>query len=290
MELFEVNSLQKEDILIKKGSINNKTKREVNEFDTNFLRMSENYLLLEVKDVGRFEIKNGNLIIWEKNNENVTDDDIKTFILGSALGAILIQRGLIVFHGNALEKDGKAIVCLGHSGGGKSTLAYSLMTQGWNVLSDDLVALNDAGKVLPGIPRIKLWEDVALDFGLNVGELKPIRNKLKKYSIEREDIKSLKSEIPVSAFFVLKREEIQGEHSENNEQILNFDNSKLAFLNLKNQLYRPRFVKGLKKESYLFPKLIYLLNKVPIFDLRVLYGVKKMFNWLNENDLSKLID
>ena len=38
------------------------------------------------------------------------------------------------------------------------------MSKGWNLLSDDLVAVTDDFSVLPGIPRIKLWDDALIHF------------------------------------------------------------------------------------------------------------------------------
>ena len=107
-----------------------------------------------------------------KNSPDVEDKDILTFLLGSMFGAILMQRGLTLLHGNALEKEGKTIVCLGYSGSGKSTLAYALLQNGWKFMSDDLVAINKGGYILKGIPRLKLWEDSLESFGLNKEKVK----------------------------------------------------------------------------------------------------------------------
>ena len=62
-----------------------------------------------------------------------------------------MQRGRLVLHGNALHKNGRTIACLGPSGAGKSTLAYFLIKNGWNLISDDLLAINKNGEVYPGI-------------------------------------------------------------------------------------------------------------------------------------------
>ena len=61
---------------------------------------------------------------------------------------------------------------------------------------------------------------------------------------------------------------------------------KISFLKLKNQLYRPRFVKGLGKEKDLFSKIVNLQKKVPLIKLPILNGIDKMNDWLRKNDLS----
>ena len=142
--------------------------------DTPFLEMAQGDLRLTVEGIGCFRIHCGKQIAWKRASQYVSDQDLRTFLLGSAVGALLIQRGTLVLHGNALERDGQSIVCLGHSGAGKSTLAYALMLQGWRLLADDLVAITPSGQVLSGIPRIKLWHDAVKAFGLDPDALPPL--------------------------------------------------------------------------------------------------------------------
>ena len=168
--------------------------------DTTFLQMVENDLRLEVSNIGRFRALDGNKIFWNKMNSKVNDKDIRTFLMGSMFGAILIQRDLILMHGNALEKDGKTIACLGFSGSGKSTLAYALIQNGWKFLSDDLVAITNQGYILCGIPRLKLWEDSIKSFGINKENLDSVRNNLNKYIYKPENKSLAKNNKKLSAF------------------------------------------------------------------------------------------
>jgi hypothetical protein len=75
--------------------------------DTPFLQMARGDLRLTVDDIGRFRITDGVRIAWHRQHSGVSDQDISTFLLGSAVGALLIQRGSFVLHGNALEKTAK---------------------------------------------------------------------------------------------------------------------------------------------------------------------------------------
>lgn len=93
--------------------------------------------------------------------------DIRAFLLGSAMGALLHLRGTLVFHGSAVVRpDGTAALFCGHSTAGKSTLAATLSQHGHAALADDLSALAQLPEgrplVLPGLARTKLWRD-ALD-------------------------------------------------------------------------------------------------------------------------------
>ncbi|MCP9910270.1 hypothetical protein KBZ15_10185 [Cyanobium sp. BA20m-p-22] len=58
--------------------------------DTPFLQMARGDLRLTVDDIGRFRITDGVRIAWHRQHSGVSDQDISTFLLDSALGALLI--------------------------------------------------------------------------------------------------------------------------------------------------------------------------------------------------------
>lgn len=55
------------------------------------------------------------------------------------------QRGRYVLHASAVVSDGRAVILLGLPGAGKSTLSAALQTGGFELLSDNLVAVGAAG-------------------------------------------------------------------------------------------------------------------------------------------------
>lgn len=77
-------------------------------------------------------------------------------VLGTLLARSLVDRGLKVFHAAGLcAPDGVALLALGTTGAGKSTLVAAGLQAGWQVLADDLVVVRvEAGEVwLAGFPR-----------------------------------------------------------------------------------------------------------------------------------------
>ena len=58
---------------------------------------------------------------------------------------LLARHGRLVLHAGAVARDGGALLLLGDSGSGKSTLAWAASRAGWEVLSDDHVALLPRG-------------------------------------------------------------------------------------------------------------------------------------------------
>jgi hypothetical protein len=252
--------------------------------DTPFLQMGRGDLRLTVEDIGRFRITGGDRIAWHREHPGVSDQDLCTFLLGSAVGALLIQRGMLVLHGNALEKDGRAVVCMGHSGAGKSTLAYALMQQGWRLLADDLVAVSPDGLVLPGIPRIKLWHDAAKAFGLDPVQLPPIRQGMHKYLLMGEAVQRATEAVPLQALYLIHQRR-HDTPDPDASRIIRITSQKAAALRLRNQAFRPRFVRGLGQEGLNFMALARLQSRVPLASLPVPAGITAMQDWLEELDL-----
>jgi len=135
---------------------------------------------LSVADTARYRVRAGKEIIVDRQ-PGADDASVRLFLLGSSLGALLMQRGLLVLHGNAIRIGDACLVCVGDSGAGKSTLAAAFALQGHEVLADDVVAVDSQGRALPGLPRVKLWQDAADQLGISTAELRRIRPELEKF-------------------------------------------------------------------------------------------------------------
>jgi len=119
-------------------------------------------LTLSVPEVGRFRIAGGSEILIDPV-PGASERNLRVFLLGSAMGALLHQRGLLPLHANAVEFGGRAVAFLGRSGAGKSTLAAWFAGRGRQVLCDDVCAIEideaGAAAAMPGVPRLRLWKD-----------------------------------------------------------------------------------------------------------------------------------
>jgi hypothetical protein len=71
------------------------------------------------------------------------------------LGSLLAPHGHFVVHCGAIQRDGRAVLVLGGSGLGKSTLVLACLQDGWGVLTDDLAVLRSGptGPLVSGIPK-----------------------------------------------------------------------------------------------------------------------------------------
>lgn len=140
-------------------------------------------LRLQVDGVATYLVEAGRRITIARAAE-AADEDVRVFLLGPVLGALLHQRGELVLHGCAIAWEGKAVVFLGRSGAGKSTLAAAFRQRGRAVLTDDLcvVCPGADGRIeaQPGYPQMKLWLDSLKRLGIAAEALPRVRPKLEK--------------------------------------------------------------------------------------------------------------
>lgn len=116
---------------------------------------------MNVTGVARYVVEDGGLISVEPE-AGASQEEIRLYLLGSAMGALLYQRGLFPLHGSAVETQWGAMLFVGSQGIGKSTLAAQFHRKGYRVLSDDVCAVAPkAGgfEVLPALAHFRLCAD-----------------------------------------------------------------------------------------------------------------------------------
>jgi energy-coupling factor transporter ATP-binding protein EcfA2 len=167
--------------------------------------------VLDLPDVARFRIEGGRSITVDIDAA-CSERNLRLFLLGSALGILIHQRGLFPLHANAVVMGGVAVAFTGQSGAGKSTLAAHFSAAGHTVLSDDVcvIGLDTAGRpiVYPGLPRVKLWADAAKLHGHDVGGLERIHDDMDKYQLGLPS-SSDQAPVPLGAVIRLVRESEQ---------------------------------------------------------------------------------
>jgi len=119
-------------------------------------------ILFDVPRVARFWAQGGRRLVVQPAR-NADPAEVRLFLKGSGLAAVLHQRGLFPLHASAVEFDGGCVAFLGDSGAGKSTLAAMMSRRGYRLISDDVVAtrVGPRGVLLAdtSAPVIKLWPD-----------------------------------------------------------------------------------------------------------------------------------
>lgn len=128
-------------------------------------RAAPGRLLLDVPDVARYLVSDGNLV--EINPcDGVEAGEVRRFLRMTPAAALYLQRGIPVLHAAVVaDATGRGVVLAGDSGTGKSVLLAALVQRGWGLLTDDLapVTLDGDGVpvAVPTWPEVILWPDRA---------------------------------------------------------------------------------------------------------------------------------
>ncbi len=168
---------------------------------------------LSVPEVGSYLARDGREILIDPL-PNTSARNLRLFLLGSALGGILHQRGLLPLHANAIEIEGRAVAFMGHSGAGKSTMAAWFLDRGHRVLADDVcvVSPDKTGQPLAhrGIPRLRLWREAIEVSGRQVDDYELAFDDMDKFNVPTPRPEENRA-IPLDHIYLLEKAEREGE-------------------------------------------------------------------------------
>jgi hypothetical protein len=262
------------------------------------LQMAPGDWRLELEGIGWFRAEDGCRISWERWDDSVSDRDLRTFVVTSCLGALLIQRGALVLNATTLVKEGKGVLLLGSPVSGKSTLAWCLLQQGWQLLSSELSAVDDKGWVWPGIQQLKLWHDSAIALGVNWHDLPLVRRGLQRYALMPPQLPVADQPAPLSVIYGMGgRVEkahplaaaLENETGQTSEvgavKIFRLGSERSALLRIRNQAFQPRFYRAMEQEAHLFLKASSLVQRGSGYLLEVPEGIARMRHTLESMDL-----
>ena len=214
--------------------------------------------LLKVDNVAGYHVRAGNSITIQPAKGS-NEEEIRLFLLGSAFGALILQRGLFPFHGSGIALENKGIIFSGPSGSGKSTLAGAFLKKGYPLIADDVSVVeirNSIPFIHPGYPQMKLWKDSLEKLEQYEEDMPRVRKMLEKY---RLDVTSsfIDNEVPLSSVYIL--------HSTNKEGVELEGISGIEKFNaLRNNTYRYNFIRGLKQEELHFKYLASVAGKLNV--------------------------
>lgn len=193
-------------------------------------------LLLTVKDVARYLVLGNQEVVIEPFPGS-NEADIRVFLLGSVLGAVLHAHHMLVLHASVIQTKNGAALFMGNCGAGKSTLLGAFLKRGYAMLTDDKAGIvidkNGTAQVLPGFPRVRLTKDAVkkLDFPVQNAEH---NEEAGKYIVPVE--KFCLENLPVKAAYALtvhNKPNIVLDRLQKIEQIelLNYNTYRRRFLN-----------------------------------------------------------
>lgn len=105
------------------------------------------------KNIGLFFIKKDSIKI--KPDCKGFDCDFSRVMLGLPFGYLLMLNSKLTLHASAVKKNGKAVIFMGKSGMGKSTMAYDLLMKDFKLITEDICAINN-NEILHSYSLLKL--------------------------------------------------------------------------------------------------------------------------------------
>ncbi|AET70492.1 serine kinase of the HPr protein, regulates carbohydrate metabolism [Desulfosporosinus orientis DSM 765] len=196
----------KPDVAIMLGPVSIVDHKKLDDF--NYYKISKSEFKLDVKGVAKYCVRKGDCIIVnpEKNSDQ---DTIKAYLMGIAMGVLLIQRGVTAIHGSSVDIDGISVIFTGECGVGKSTLCSAFRKKGYQYLADDIsvVTFGEEGipVVHPAFAQQRLCSDTAEMLGYDLSTLPLVCTGEDKYAVNTgDDFES--NAIPLRAIVEIKVE------------------------------------------------------------------------------------
>lgn len=222
-------------------------------------------ILITVAGVASYFVRRGSDITVSAVR-GVSPDRVRVYLMGSAFGALLQQRGLVSLHASVIRVGDVAVGFTGRSGAGKSTLAARFGQMGYPVLCDDLcpVAVSAQGEPLAwaGFRRIKVWVDALHALGLSPEGVPRVINKCDKYELPAGG--DTLGPVPLRRLYVL---EARSAAASNGSLDLGPLDEQQSLESLLNNTYRFDFLKGMGLRERHFRSCALALSGMRVFRL-----------------------
>ncbi|MDF2858649.1 MAG: hypothetical protein K0Q87_4500 [Neobacillus sp.] len=226
--------------------------------------VKSNLIMFQLTDIGIFSIEYGNSISVTPF-KGANEDQIRLYILGTCMGGLLFQRGIFPLHGSVVAINGEAYAFIGDSGAGKSTLASAFLNRGFQLLSDDVIAISISPNeaipfVIPSYPQQKLWQESLDKLGLSNNRLRPIYGRESKYCV------------PISSQYYDKPLPLVGVF-----ELIKTDNQKVEINRIERlsqiqtmlkHTYRSFLVPRLEMQEWHFNRSINIIKHIKMFQLQ----------------------
>lgn len=179
------------------------------DIDNKYFVYNNSKIKFVIKNKIVVQIENGNSI---KVNSLRNDNKIlQLYILGTAMGTIMIQRSEFPLHGASVFKSGYGISVVGDSGAGKSSLAAGLAKNNWSVLTDDVIRIiyeNEKPIINCSYPSMKIWDNTAEQLGINLSGSESVTDRDRKFYL-RDDQVFKKTKTQLNYVFEISKAEVK---------------------------------------------------------------------------------
>jgi len=167
----------------------------------NFKDRAVGNFVLKIEELPAFCLMNGKQIIVQLFQDSTV---MRANLLGTIMGALLMQRKMLPLHGSTVVINGNGIIFTGESGAGKSTIAAALRKQGYPLMSDDLSAMSCEQNCVfygqPGYMEQRLSEDTTEMLGIDTIGLEKVYEFRNKYVVPVLDESKIVP-VPIGAIY-----------------------------------------------------------------------------------------
>jgi hypothetical protein len=167
--------------------------------------------ILPIEDVGVYVVSNGREIQVQPAAGAVTRV-LQNILAGNGMAALLYQRGYLVIHASTVRMGARGVAFAGAPGSGKSSIALSLYSRGYGIVSDDVSAVdirNSLPVVLPGFPQLKVSPNAVLSLGYDPQLLIRLYEQEEKQGLRCER-GFLPAPVPLNCIYILSSQGTSG--------------------------------------------------------------------------------
>ncbi|RUR35561.1 hypothetical protein [Vreelandella populi] len=254
---------------------------------SHWLEIGDECCQIHIEGIARYRVEKGQRIMLDRRMPQGADPaadpgDVRLFLLGSALGALLHQRHWLPLHVSALKTPAGAWAFTGHSGAGKSTMsAWLHYAQQWPLITDDVAVIkpDEAEPLLhPGPARVKLWRDALTALGIETeGLVRDLMRNEKFHLMVNKDVRYDAHRL--SALVQLERAD-DGEAA----SLVKLSGVE-AFKTVMGAIYRPELGNEFNTNEQLMHECIRLAQQINVYRFRRPWSLEDM----NQN-LKPLLD
>jgi hypothetical protein len=228
-------------------------------------------IVLRFDPFASFSISSDTIEYYQQDG---SPDSLFWLLTGAVLGFWLETAGWPVLHGATVEIDGQAVVFLGDSGGGKTTMAAGFLREGYGLLGDDHVVLERAGTgcaIRPALPWLKVRSDVAQYLGVDHATLPRLHPTFAKHRLDLTGRGHVSRSVPLSRIYLLQRE---GRRAGD----VCFDrlSSQPALMELLRHSYAPRSVAAAGIDRQRLRLLAEVVSRAGVWRLRYPHGLHSL--------------
>lgn len=252
------------DVLVKLGEVPTSL-TDFSHRGANWVVNRESFLL-DLRGIGRFLSEEGRRLTLQPA-PGVVPEDIAVFVTGTAMAAILYQRGGMLLHASAVIHHGRAFLFCGASGAGKSTIAGALVQRGASFLADDVCSVDQsAGRtplVLADGRYLRLQPDSIDHVGLRDGVRDRVRRHIDKFHVVPAPVsQAVQESAPLGGIYILSNSTAAASPGVRPMPPLE------AAQSLLHHAYRRRLALAYARKGQIARDSARLLSQVPVFHLR----------------------